>query len=137
MFRKPLLPGLIWTMLIALLTLMPGNYIPKITPFLDWFSPDKLVHLFLFGIYAFLLLEGFSRQDRFPVLKKHPILISLLIGIVFAFLIEAMQKYVIPGRNGNLYDFLADAIGSLLGYLCWRIFRRNEKKNLQSSKNYN
>jgi VanZ family protein len=62
---------------------------------------------------------------------------SLIIGIVFAFFIEAMQKFVIPGRNGNTYDFLADLIGSLLGYLSWRIARRNEKKNLLSSKKYN
>ena len=55
MFKKPLLPGILWTLLIAVLTLMPGNYIPRITTFLDWLSPDKLLHFLLFGTYIFLL----------------------------------------------------------------------------------
>jgi len=137
MFKKPLLPGLLWTLLIAVLTLMPGNYIPRITTFFDWLSPDKILHFILFGTYVFLLLEGFRRQKQYPFLQKHHILISLILGIVFAFFTEAMQKFVIPGRNGNIYDFLADIIGSLLGYLSWYIVRRNGKKNLLSSKKYN
>jgi len=137
MFKIPLLPGIIWTLLIALATLLPGNFIPKITTFIDWLSPDKLVHLFLFGIYTFLLIEGFSRQSRYAFLQKHPVIIAIMLGIVFAFFTETMQKFVIPGRNGNVYDFLADTLGCFLGYISWRIVRRNEKKNLHSSKNYN
>jgi len=137
MFKKPLLPGIIWTLLIALATLLPGNFIPKITTFIDWLSPDKLVHLFLFGTYAYLLIEGLSRQSRYAFLQKHPVIIAIMLGIVFAFFTEAMQKFVIPGRNGNIYDFLADTIGCFLGYTRWLIMRRNEKKNLHSSKNYN
>ncbi len=137
MFKKPLLPGILWTMFIALLTLSPGNYIPKITTFLDWIGPDKLVHIFLYGIYSYFLLEGFSRQRKYLLLQKHPCSDQLFIGIVFAFFTEAMQKYVVPGRNGNLYDFLADTMGCFLGYISWRIIGRNGKKNLHSSKNYN
>ena len=116
MFKKPLLPGLLWTLLIAVLTLLPGHYIPRITTFIDWLSPDKILHFILFGIYVLFLLEGFRRQNLFPFLQKHHVLYSLIIGIVFAFFIEVMQKFVIPGRNGNTYDFLADLIGSLLGF---------------------
>lgn len=137
MFKRPLLPGLLWTLLIAALTLMPGNYIPKITTFLDWFGPDKILHLLLFGIYSFLLLEGFRRQQGNSLLQKHPIFVALLIGIVFAIFTEVMQMHVIPGRHGNIYDFLADVLGSILGIISWRFTRRNEKKNLRSSKNYN
>jgi len=137
MFKKPLLPGLVWTLTIALLTLLPGNFIPKVTNFLDWISPDKLVHLFLFGTYVFLLLEGFKRQHRYAFLHKHPVIMSLIIGIVFAFFTETMQKFVVSGRNGNVYDFTADVLGCLLGYASWYIIRRNGKKNLHSSKNYN
>ena len=137
MFKKPLLPGLVWTLIIALLTLLPGNYIPKVASFLDWLSADKLVHLFLFGTYTFLLLEGFKRQSRHAFLSNQSLLISLIIGIVFAFFIEVMQKFVIPGRNGNIYDFIADVLGIFLGYASWYIIRRYEKKNLHSSKNYN
>jgi VanZ family protein len=137
MFKKPLLPGLLWTLLIAALTLMPGNYIPRISSFLDWFNPDKILHLILFGTYTFLLLEGFRRQEGRTFFKKRPILLALFIGIVFAIFTEVMQKHVIPGRNGNIYDFLADVLGSILGITAWRFTRRNDKKNLHSSKKYN
>ena len=137
MFKRPLLPGLIWTLLIAVLTLMPGNYIPKVFTFLDWLSPDKIIHLVLFGVYAFLLAAGFSRMGKPVLMAKHPMLSGLIIGIVFAIFTEVMQKFVIPGRHGNIYDMLADLLGSILGIAVWSIIRRNEKKNLRSSKNYN
>ncbi len=137
MFKKPLLPGIIWAFIIALLTLLPGCYIPKVTSLLDWLSPDKLVHLFLFGIFVILYIEGFSRQMQQAVLRKYAVGFSMLIGMVFAVLTEAMQKYIIPGRNGNIYDFLADLLGLLLGYMLWRLIRRNGKKNLLTFKKYN
>lgn len=137
MFRKPLLPGLLWTMLIALLTLIPGNYIPKVTTFLDWLGPDKIVHLFIFGVYAYLLIVGFSKQKLDLFTSKNAVLSGLLIGMVFAFFTEVMQRFVIPGRNGSYLDFLADLLGLALGYMIWCIVRRIDKKNLSQSKKYN
>lgn len=137
MFRKPLLPLLIWTLIIVLLTLTPGNYIPKITSFLDWLSPDKIVHLFLFGIYAILLFEGIRRQSWNLYLRKKAVFTGFWVGMVFAIFTEVMQKYVIPGRNGSYYDFLADTLGLFVGYVSWRIIRRNDKKNLSTFKKYN
>ncbi|MEN8225757.1 MAG: VanZ family protein [Bacteroidota bacterium] len=135
MFKRPLLPGLIWTGVIALLTFTPGNYIPRIISFSDWLSYDKLVHLFIFGVYGFFLIEGFNRQARHPRLSANPVLAGLLVGMVFAFFTEAMQKYVIHGRNGNIYDIMADMLGLTLGYLLWCIIGRNEKKNCLLLKN--
>lgn len=137
MFRKPLLPGLLWTMLIALLTLIPGNYIPKVTTFLDWLGPDKLVHLFIFGVYAYLLIVGFRKHKPGSFLSENAVLSSLMIGMVFAFFTEVMQRFVIPGRNGSYLDFLADVLGLALGYMIWSIVRRIDKKNLSQSKKYN
>ena len=128
---------LIWTLIIVLLTLTPGNYIPKVTNFFDWLSPDKLVHLLLFGIYAILLFEGFSLQTWNTNLRRNAGFMGLLLGMVIAFFTEVMQKYVIPGRHGSYFDFLADLLGLIVGYVIWRIIRRNDKKNLSTSKKYN
>jgi len=136
MFRKPLLPWLIWTVFIAILTLTPGNYIPKIISFADWLSADKLLHIFIFGIYGFLTLEGFTRYWEGRISKQNVVITGLLLGMVFAFFTEMMQKLVIPGRSGNYYDFLADVLGLLLGYLSWHLIRRNDKKKLSGSKKY-
>lgn len=124
MFRKPLLPGLLWTIIIGVLTLVPGNYIPKVSSFLDWLSPDKLAHLFLFGIYTLLLCVGFSRQLKSSLISRYPMIISFGTGMVFAFFTEMMQAYVVPGRNGNVYDFLADTLGCFLGLIIWKIIMK-------------
>ena len=124
MSRKPLLLALLWTIIIGVLTLVPGNYIPKVSSFLDWLSPDKLIHLLLFGIYTLLLCMGFSRQVKSSLLSQFPIIFSCGTGMVFAFFTEMMQAYIIPGRNGNVYDFLADTIGCLLGLIIWRIIMK-------------
>lgn len=136
MFRKPLLPGLVWTAFIAMLTLTPGDYIPRVTTFLDWLRPDKVVHLFIFSVYAYLLLIGFSKHNS-KKLREHPVLISFVIGMIIAIFTEVMQGFVIHGRNGNIYDFIADMLGWLLGYALWHFTRRNDKKNLSTSKKYN
>jgi VanZ family protein len=70
-------------------------------------------------------------------LAEKAVVTGLFLGMVFAFFTETMQKFYIPGRNGNYYDFLADLLGLILGYIGWRIFIRNDKKNLHSSKKYN
>ena len=137
MFRKPLLPGIAWSVLIALLTLVPGNYIPRVLSFMDWLSPDKLVHLILFSTFSYLYIEGFRRQAKRSVLRKNAVLTSLLLGMVFAIFTEVMQKFAIPGRNGNVFDLLADLLGLVLGYAIWRMIRRNDNKKLSTSKNYN
>lgn len=136
MFRHPLLPGIIWTLIIVVLTLIPGNYIPRVGTFFDWLGPDKLVHLILFGIYAYLLLAGFSRHNN-NVLHNNAVAISFAVGMVFAIFTELSQKFLITGRNGNQYDFMADMLGWIMGYLSWRLIRRNEKKKLSTSKKYN
>ena len=136
MFKRPLLPGLIWTLLIAVLTLLPGNYFPRPISFLEWISADKILHLILFGTYAYLLSAGFRKQSNSSLLARYPVIFSIIIGIVFAFFIEVMQKHVIPGRNGNMYDFIADVLGTILGVTAWHITGRNGKKNLHSSKKY-
>ena len=51
-------------------------------------------------------------------------IISFGTGMVFAFFTEMMQAYVIPGRNGNVYDFLADTLGCLLGLIIWKIIMK-------------
>ncbi len=131
------MPGILWTLVIALLTLMPGNYVPRVITFLDWLSADKVLHFLLFGIYLYLLTEGFHRQTGSSLLSRYAVIWGLVIGIIFAFLIEVMQRHVIPGRNGNIYDFLADLAGSLLGVACWYIAGKIGNKKLRSSEKYN
>ena len=67
---------------------------------------DKLVHASLFAILGALGMRGWLQADQ-----RWRVLAFLLgLGVVT----EALQALV-PGRSASIWDWLADAIGVLLG----------------------
>lgn len=112
---------LLWACLILLIMCIPGNYIPKPPRLLELFSPDKILHVLLFAPLSFLIARGFWKQTK--QLKK-AMLISLSFGIIYALTTELLQYFVVSGRNGNIYDAIADCIGIFIGvYLFYKIHR--------------
>jgi len=113
-----------WSIIIIILSGIPGNYIPEVLSFRDWLSPDKLAHVLMFGGFAFLFLNSFRatyRKNKFPV---GYILLTLLIGTIFGFLMEVLQRHLFIGRNGNVYDLGADFVGLLVGIISFHIFSK-------------
>lgn len=115
-------PALAWAVVMLALAGIPGDYFPRTISFRDWLGPDKFVHLAMFGIFAFLLLAGpvqqyFARFNRFLVG-----VFVLVIGTIFGFVLEALQRFVFIGRNGNIYDLAAGLLGLLVGIVVFNIF---------------
>jgi VanZ family protein len=101
---------------------MPGIMIPRVPMFIDLYAPDKLVHLFIFGVFVYSLLKGFVQN---PVLSfRIASFYSLLISIAFGGITELLQVYIFTYRQGSIYDFIADGIGSLVGYLVCSRWKR-------------
>jgi hypothetical protein len=125
-FLKYNLLAMLWGLLIILLMSMPGIVFPKVPHFLDLFAPDKLVHLFLFGVYAFLQFRGLRKQDAFPRLAKIAVTVTLASGILIGVFTELLQRYWIPLRTGSVYDLIADAAGCALGIWISRQFSNGE-----------
>ncbi|MBW7847434.1 MAG: VanZ family protein [Bacteroidales bacterium] len=113
---KNWLPAIAWALFVLILTTVPGKYFPKVTRFIDWLSPDKVVHLLMFGILAFL--TAFPFQKPFTEQKRRSSIsfFVILSGAAYGGLTELLQAYVFIGRSGNLYDFLADVVGTLIGF---------------------
>jgi VanZ family protein len=111
----------LWGIFILFLTLMPGTMIPRVSDFWSLFRPDKLVHLFLFGIFCWLLLIDFIRRGG-TRLKTHPVIWSLLISALLGGFIEIAQYFFIPGRDGSVWDFIADMMGAMLGWAFFHFF---------------
>ncbi len=116
-----LLPALVWAVMILFLTGLPGTYFPNVETFWEWLSPDKIVHVFIFGVQTFLVLFAFRLQylsgtNRF-IYKSTLVSIT----IVFALLTEILQVYVFVGRDGNAYDFVANVIGVVVGLLAYNL----------------
>ncbi len=125
MLFKKLIPALLWAFLILLLCLLPGSAIPELT-FLDWLKPDKLVHLFLFGVLAFFLVKAFTYPNTVYILYNYPRFISIAISSMYGVLVEIIQEYCIPGRYGDVYDSIADAAGAFIGIWFFMIYARRK-----------
>lgn len=98
----------LWTLLIFILCLWPGEELPKSNIALI----DKWVHFVLFAPFTFLWLSAFGNRKMFFLIA------ALIVGIFTGFLVEMMQAaFPKLGRSYDLLDIVADGIGSLLGVL--------------------
>jgi VanZ family protein len=125
---RKLWPAIAWALFILVLMGTPGNYFPTVTSFWDWLSVDKLVHVFVFGVFSFLILLSVSPQ--YFASNKRYVFVATAIGIALAYglLTEVLQAHVFAGRNGNAYDFFADGIGAISGWLAfWLVYGKKIK----------
>jgi VanZ family protein len=128
MFKK-FLPAAIWSVIILILTGIPGSYIPRIHKLWGVIEPDKVVHLFIFGVLVFLILFGFREKYFFSTKRYWFGIISVLITSVYGMIIEILQLYLFIGRSGSRFDFYADAIGALLGWIGFYLVFRKKIRN--------
>jgi len=120
-----LLKSHIWAIIVLILAIIPGNYIPEVQSFWSLLQWDKLIHLFLFAIFVMLLINDLRKQNKLSFLYNNSILFSLLIGTVFGLITETLQLYEPLQRNSNVYDFIADVIGCIIGIpLFYLIFKK-------------
>lgn len=126
---RSLWPPIAWAVIILILSGIPGNYIPRVITFREWLGPDKIVHLGMFGVFAFLLLRGINQQYQKPVRRLSIVLIVLVIGTIFGFILEVLQRYVFVGRSGNPYDMAADIIGLIGGIAVFYIFFERNRRS--------
>jgi VanZ family protein len=104
------LPAIIWTIIITILTLMPGKDLPEV----HIVNFDKMAHLGVFGLLSFLYLRWQSAGLKITVF----LLLSCLIA--YGGLIEIAQGTFYTDRHADIIDFLANTAGVLLGWLCFR-----------------
>lgn len=112
---KRLLPALLWLVIITIISGFPGDQIPK-QPIWQF---DKFVHTFIYLIFSFCLMFAFEKQyskahNRFMILS-----VIVFFGIFYGGFMEICQHYIFINRSGNWYDFIANALGSILGVLLY------------------
>jgi len=124
MFWKYNIWGIIWLLVIFLACSTPGEQLPP-SPFIDF---DKLVHLFFYGVLQLLLLRGFNKQTRYPVLQKHHVPIAFLFSSFYGTGIELWQGFVLRNRSCDVGDMIANIIAVILSTLVW-VFWLKRKLN--------
>ena len=118
--------SILWGALIILLTALPGNVFPRLPSYMDLFQPDKLVHLFIFMVFVFLMVRGFRMDGNPPVFRRNPVTIALTFAISIGGLTEIMQGLVIPMRTASPYDFIANVAGSSIGAILFLILEKRK-----------
>lgn len=102
---------------------MPGSDIPKSSLF-EILYLDKWVHIGMFGLLTILWGYPFFRinEDTVKLFYK----ITGLI-ILYGIAMEFVQKYLADQRSFDVFDIIADSVGSILS-CCWLIRRTKKKK---------
>ncbi|MEQ9307844.1 MAG: VanZ family protein [Balneolaceae bacterium] len=100
--------------MLVTITILYGTLYPSdgLTKFNIW-NYDKIGHFLMFVVWTFLF--GIVRA---VLKKKKPSLVMVFsLGLFYGLLIEALQFILPTNRSPELYDFIADALGSVVAIL--------------------
>ncbi|MDD5766008.1 MAG: VanZ family protein [Candidatus Marinimicrobia bacterium] len=103
------IPAVLYAAVIFLLSSIPQQNIMQV----EIWNFDKVEHLFEYSIFGVFLMLAFV-NFRSEKVTRNAVLISLIIGILYAGTDEIHQLYI-PGRFCSVYDLIADTIGVALG----------------------
>ena len=118
MFLKHTKWAMLWALLILILCGMPGKDIPHIS-FLELLSFDKFVHAGIFFVLVVLTIRGFVLQTTFKPFQIKAKNTALYIAITYGGLLEIMQGTLFEDRSADVYDFIANSFGALIGLLIY------------------
>ncbi len=107
-----------WFIITTILLCIPGNSLPKIG-WLKILPIDKCVHIFLFGILSLLFCKAFNRRKAFFSIA--------LICSIYGTVMEFVQENWIPNRSFDIWDIVADTMGSFAAVAILHFIYRKEK----------
>jgi VanZ family protein len=110
-----------WITLFALTTI-PVDAVPHLFD-----NQDKIEHFVAYGVLAFLLTLALYFQRRSRLISSRAFLFTFIFILAYGAIDELHQLFV-PGRYCDLYDWLADSIGGLIGIGLVYLFLRSQFK---------
>lgn len=116
-FLNSFIPAIIWWTIVLVLMCTPGRDFPRLGSWTELISLDKLIHIFMFGLMAYLFNRAIASRDRSLHYKKQLFIKIAMACAIWGLTIEFIQHYFIPGRGFDMYDFLADGVGCFFAYL--------------------
>ena len=103
----------IWAALIFLAYSIPGKSLDRIDPW-DLFQYDKAIHLTLFGVFSFLLSYWFNVKNKSSFSWKFCAL-AVVMALTYGSVLEYYQSAWFVGRFTDPGDFIANAVGAIIG----------------------
>ena len=111
---------ILWGLIIIFLSSIPGKDLPDFS-FWKIFTFDKFAHTVVYAIFAFQVMKGCYRQFSSWYLRYYATRIAVITGIIFGLLVEIYQELCLTDRYGDGMDLLADAIGTVIGVVIFRL----------------
>lgn len=109
---------LLWALVILALCAMPGKDIPHVS-WLEVLAFDKWVHAGIFFVLAVLIIRAmkFTSQRVAPL---NVAFAALAFCITYGGLLEIMQGTMFADRSADVYDFIANSAGAIIGVALYR-----------------
>ena len=121
-FLKVYGPAILWGMFILVATLSPGKSLPSSS----LFRFDKLIHIVIFGVFAWLVLRAyFLSANNNTASKTNVYVIVGVATILFGIAIEGMQQYI-PDRGADRYDIIANTVGIVASQVIFYFIHRKK-----------
>lgn len=124
---------MLWASFIVLLTIIPGSFLPVLPRLIDLFSPDKLVHVFVYAVFLVLATRDYEGQQQWKWLKQHAMPVAMVAAVTLGAFTELIQNFFIPMRLGSWVDFIANLAGCGLGWMLYRYFFSKNRSAQRSS----
>lgn len=97
-----------WALVILIVSVLPNDELPS----LSLWEADKVMHFAVYGLLT--ALTTFAIKGRFPHFSlKKSVKTAVGLCILYGMIIEGIQ-YLLPTRQFDLLDGLANSIGCLL-----------------------
>jgi VanZ family protein len=108
-FIRYQLPLLLWGLLIAISSSIPGAAFPQVS---HWWIP-KIVHVIYFFFFCFFVYRALKHQNFVRLSVNACLVLSLGVTLIYALLDESHQ-ILTAGRHPSMTDVLIDTVSASL-----------------------
>jgi hypothetical protein len=114
---KRFIPGIAWFIVVCIILFLPGHDVPQMGDWLQQMDFDKLIHLSMFAILITLICWPFYKSGIEKKKKYRYFILIAVLGCLWGYSSELIQKYWAIGRDYELMDWVADSMGCFLACL--------------------
>ena len=105
------IPAVLTAIVIAIASLWENPQMPQAIT-----VSDKLAHGLLYAVLAISMMVAVDSNAR---MRVRTYLYVCVIATAYGALMEMLQRYCTLTRSGEMADLYADAIGAIIGVLCF------------------
>lgn len=110
------LPAIVWWFFVLALMCTPGKDLPDLGSWTDLISLDKIIHVTIFSLMAYLFMRPIAIKKMPAVIKQQSFLKIAISISLWGLAAEFIQEFWIEGRSFDIWDFVADSVGAITAY---------------------